>query len=43
MADELSSEDLPVLESSIRRLLGPVATAETIDGIIVEIRSGASA
>jgi len=42
MADELGSDDLPVLESSIRRLLGPVATAETIDGILGEIRVGVS-
>ncbi len=43
MADDLCAADMPVLESSIRRLLGPVASVSTIDGILVEIRKGAGA
>jgi len=43
MADELCSEDIPVLELSIRRLLGPIATSQTIDGILGDIRQGVGA
>lgn len=43
MADELDAGDMGILESSIRRLLGPVATTQTIDGIVAEIRQGVGA
>lgn len=43
MADELCGEDMPVLEVSIRRLLQPIATTQTIDTILGDIRQGAEA
>ena len=36
--DTLSGEDFPALEDSVRKLLGPVAPATTIDGIIEDMR-----
>ncbi len=36
-ADELVGEDMPALESNVKRLLGPVAPRATIDSIILEI------
>lgn len=42
-ADELGASDVPHLAESIRKLLGPVATSQTIDGIIDEIRQGVGA
>ncbi len=38
--DDLSDDDLPALESSIRRLLGPVAPANVIDGLLAQIERG---
>lgn len=38
--DELESDDLPALESNVRRLLGPIAPRETVDAIILEIEGG---
>lgn len=40
-ADELVSEDVPTLESNVRRLLGPVAPHATIDAILLQIEGGA--
>lgn len=43
MADDLCRDDIPVLEVSIRRLLGPIATSQTIDSILGDIRQGVGA
>lgn len=40
--DTLSAEDVPALASNIRKLLGPVAPAATIDSIVSEIERKAS-
>ncbi len=40
-ADTLSSEDLPRLEESVRKLLMPVAPGTTIDLVIIAIERGA--
>lgn len=37
-SDSLTSEDLPALEMSIRRLLGPVAPLQAIETICEHIR-----
>lgn len=42
-ADDLDASDLPRLSDSIRKLLGPIATSQTIDGIIDEIHQGVGA
>ncbi|HAL29598.1 MAG TPA: hypothetical protein DCP20_02635 [Coriobacteriia bacterium] len=39
-ADELTDEDLPALESSMRRLLGPVAPATVIDDLLKQLERG---
>jgi hypothetical protein len=39
-ADELTDEDLPALESSMRRLLGPVAPATVIDDLLQQLERG---
>ncbi|MCK8115117.1 hypothetical protein [Anaerosoma tenue] len=39
-ADELTNEDLPALESSMRRLLGPVAPATVIDDLLQQLERG---
>lgn len=41
-SDTLSAEDVPTLVVNIRRLLGPVAPATTIDAIVTEIERKAS-
>jgi len=38
MADELTAEDLPALESNIRRLLAPVAPTGVIDDVIATLQ-----
>jgi len=38
--DTLCADDMPALAESIRRLLGSVAPAETIDRVIGEIEGG---
>ena len=43
MADDLDAGDMTILEGSIRRLLGPVATTQMIDSIVEEIRVGVGA
>lgn len=40
MSDELTRDDLPAVQASIRRLLSPIAPSSTIDSILAEI-SGA--
>lgn len=40
MYDDLTYEDLPALETSIRKLLAPIAPSSTIDSIIKEIEGG---
>ena len=37
---ELSEADLPALESSVRRLLRPIAPSSVIDDLIVKIERG---
>jgi hypothetical protein len=39
-ADELTDEDMPSLESSMRRLLGPVAPATVIDDLLQQLERG---
>jgi len=39
-ADELTDDDLPALESSMRRLLGPVASATVIDDLLQQLERG---
>ena len=40
LTDELVAEDLPAVEASVRRLLGPIASSSAIDEIVQEIRTG---
>ena len=40
--DELTPADLPALEGSVRRLLGPIAPATVIDQLLAEIERGVS-
>lgn len=37
-ADSLSADDLPALENHVRRLLGPVVPASTLESIVSEIK-----
>ena len=39
-ADTLSSADLGALETNVKRLLGPIAPADTIARVITEIEGG---
>ena len=39
-ADELQGDDMPALESNVKRLLGPIAPRQTIEHIIAEIEGG---
>jgi hypothetical protein len=39
-ADELTDDDLPALESSMRRLLSPVAPAAVIDDLLAQLERG---
>lgn len=39
-ADELSEADLPALESSVRRLLSPIAPSNVIDDLLTKIERG---
>ncbi|MDY0339986.1 MAG: hypothetical protein RBS17_02070 [Coriobacteriia bacterium] len=39
-ADDLTEADLPALESSIRRLLGPIAPSSVIDDLLTKIQKG---
>ncbi|MDO8987671.1 MAG: hypothetical protein Q7V14_05565 [Coriobacteriia bacterium] len=39
---ELTGDDLEFLESSIRRLLGPVAPAQMIDAMLADVRQEAA-
>lgn len=39
-ADELTDDDLPALESSMRRLLSPVAPAAVIDELLTQLERG---
>lgn len=39
-ADTLCSDDLAALETSVKRLLGPIAPADTISRVLVEIEGG---
>jgi len=39
-ADSLCDEDLPALESNVRRLLGPVAPSGVIDQLLAQIERG---
>ena len=36
-SDELLGDDMPALESNIKRLLGPIAPRQTIEDIVAEI------
>jgi hypothetical protein len=36
-SDELIGDDMPALESNIKRLLGPIAPRQTIEDIVAEI------
>lgn len=39
-SDDLTAEDMPALEASVRRLLGPVAPANVIADILATIQEG---
>lgn len=39
-SDEITEADLPALEQSIQRLLGPIAPANVIAHVIADIREG---
>lgn len=39
-SDDLTAEDMPALEASVRRLLGPVAPANVIADILANIQEG---
>lgn len=39
-ADDLNAEDMPALEASVRRLLGPVAPANVISNVLASIQEG---
>lgn len=39
-ADELTTDDWPTIDASIRRLLSPIAPSNTIDQILAEIHGG---
>ena len=39
-ADEITAEDMPALETSVRRLLGPVAPSNVVEELIEQIKEG---
>lgn len=39
-SDELTLEDMPALEASVRRLLGPVAPSNVITDLLAKIQEG---
>lgn len=39
-ADDLGADDLPALESNIRRILNPVAGRSTVDELLLRIERG---
>lgn len=41
MSSELTLDDMPAIDTSIRRLLSPIAPGSTIDSILAQIHGGA--